>query len=163
VSLSIGYTVNKDGAEYKDGTRYLKSVRLWETSLVNIPANPLALVGAVKDASLADELPFADHLDAVADAVEDTARRVKARAEMRQKEGRVLSTANLEKIRRMHDAMTEMMPMLQDLIDAGAPKVPAEGDAAEAGGEMPKASAAEIDRIRLRARLLGASLGIATS
>jgi HK97 family phage prohead protease len=156
VAFSIGYSINKDGAEYKDGARHLKSVRLWETSLVNIPANPLALVGAVKDGGLADELPLTDHLTAVADAVEDTVRRVRARAEMRQKEGRVLSTANLERIRRMHEAMSEMMPMLQDLMDAGMPKQPADDEA-------PKAAQADIERIRLRTRMLGTALGIAAS
>lgn len=152
VSFSIGYTVNPGGSEYKDGQRSLRSVKLWETSLVNIPANPLALVGAVKDANLADELPLTDHLGAVADAVEDTVRRVKARAEMRAKEGRVLSTANLERIRRMHAAMQEMMPMLQELMDAGTPKVE----------EAPKADPTRVAALHARMRHLGIELGMET-
>ena len=153
VSFSIGYTVNPGGSEYKDGQRSLRSVKLWETSLVNIPANPLALVGAVKAAGLDDGPPFNEHLEAVVDAVEEITKRAKARHEYRLKEGRVLSTANLERIRRMHAAMQEMMPMLQELMDAGMPKVE----------EPPKADAATVERLRLRARLLGTALGLATN
>ena len=44
--LSIGYDVVKDG--WDSGARHLKEVRLWETSLVTIPANPSAAVVSVK-------------------------------------------------------------------------------------------------------------------
>jgi HK97 family phage prohead protease len=157
VSLSIGYAINPGGAEYKDGVRYLKSVKLYDVSLVNIPANPLALVGAVKGADLDDGLPFNEHLEAVVDAVEEITKRAKARHEYRVKEGRVLSTANLDKIRRMHEAMTEMMPMLQDLMDAGAPKMPAEDEAPKAASE------ADMERLRLRLRITAAGLGLSTN
>jgi HK97 family phage prohead protease len=45
---SIGYDVPKGGAEYKDGIRYLKEIRLWEISLVTFAANPEATVVDVK-------------------------------------------------------------------------------------------------------------------
>ncbi len=45
--LSIGYVPNE--AEYdSDGTRILKSVDLWEVSLVSLAMNPLAQIEAVK-------------------------------------------------------------------------------------------------------------------
>ncbi len=47
--LSIGYsTPGANAAEYRDGIRYLKSVRLHEVSLVAIPAAPRAQVLSVK-------------------------------------------------------------------------------------------------------------------
>jgi HK97 family phage prohead protease len=46
---SIGYDVPKGGAEYKDGIRYLKEIRLWEISLVTFAANPEATVVDVKN------------------------------------------------------------------------------------------------------------------
>jgi HK97 family phage prohead protease len=47
-SFSIGFTINKGGFDYKDGIRYLKSVKLWEVSLVSIPANDQAEIYSVK-------------------------------------------------------------------------------------------------------------------
>lgn len=48
-SLSIGYTIPKNGASIApDGIRELKKVNLAEISLVSIPANPKALIRAVK-------------------------------------------------------------------------------------------------------------------
>jgi HK97 family phage prohead protease len=47
-SLSIGFVVNKGGYEYRDGIRYVKSVKLWEVSLVSIPANDQAVIYSVK-------------------------------------------------------------------------------------------------------------------
>lgn len=51
-SLSIGYTIPKGGYEYsKDFDAYLlKQIDLWEVSPVTFPANPAALVDAVKSA-----------------------------------------------------------------------------------------------------------------
>lgn len=45
---SIGYDVPPGGAEFKEGIRYLKEIRLWEISLVTFAANPEATVVSVK-------------------------------------------------------------------------------------------------------------------
>lgn len=45
--MSIGYSVNE--MDYEGDLRFIKSVRLWEVSLVTIPANPLATVTQVKN------------------------------------------------------------------------------------------------------------------
>lgn len=47
-TLSIGFTVDQGGSEWKDGIRLLKKVTLWEVSLVTIPANPKAIITGVK-------------------------------------------------------------------------------------------------------------------
>lgn len=49
LSLSIGFSISPGGAETKNGIRYIKDIRrLFEVSLVSIPANPRAKVTAVK-------------------------------------------------------------------------------------------------------------------
>lgn len=47
--MSIGYNVKDGGADWKDDTRLLTDLDLWETSLVTFPANPQAVVMTVKD------------------------------------------------------------------------------------------------------------------
>lgn len=47
--LSVGFTINQDGAKYaQDGNRYLSDLRLWEISIVTFPANMQANVDNVK-------------------------------------------------------------------------------------------------------------------
>jgi len=52
-SLSIGYDVVEDMVE--DGVRYLKGIKLYEVSLVPIPANPDAVFALAKSLSFTDE------------------------------------------------------------------------------------------------------------
>jgi len=50
--LSIGYSVNQDGAKYgDDGVRYLKDLKLFEISIVTFPANSSANVNGIKSAN----------------------------------------------------------------------------------------------------------------
>ena len=49
-SMSIGFIPVEEEYDYKSKTNYIKEIDLWEVSLVTIPANPQATVGAVKDA-----------------------------------------------------------------------------------------------------------------
>lgn len=56
--LSIGYQVIKDTV--KEGVRYLKELKLFEYSLVTIPANMEAAVVGVKKAIPYQDLPLAD-------------------------------------------------------------------------------------------------------
>lgn len=46
-SLSIGYDVIKS-RPFKDGTRHLSEIRLWEVSVVTFPANTAAVIADVK-------------------------------------------------------------------------------------------------------------------
>lgn len=48
-SMSIGYIPVEETYDSKSGINYIKEVDLWEVSLVTIPANSNALVGAVKN------------------------------------------------------------------------------------------------------------------
>lgn len=44
-TMSIGFTVKHSSVDYKDGVCFIREVdKLWEISLVTVPANPLAMV-----------------------------------------------------------------------------------------------------------------------
>lgn len=58
-SLSIGFTIEPGGAEFVNGIRLLKKIKIWEISLVTIPMNENAVVTSIKSASFQD-LPLAD-------------------------------------------------------------------------------------------------------
>ena len=49
-SMSIGYKVLREDYDHRTGINHLHEVELHELSLVTIPANAAAIVGAVKDA-----------------------------------------------------------------------------------------------------------------
>jgi len=49
-SMSIGYRVVREDFDHRSGINHLHEVELHELSLVTIPANSAAIVGAVKDA-----------------------------------------------------------------------------------------------------------------
>lgn len=51
-AMSIGFQTVKD--EVKGGVRYLKEIRLWEVSLVELPANSEARILSVKSAEIAE-------------------------------------------------------------------------------------------------------------
>lgn len=59
--VSIGFRI-KDREHRKDGVRVIKTAELFEISLVNIPANPLASVTGFKSMGVSDyaDLPLAD-------------------------------------------------------------------------------------------------------
>jgi HK97 family phage prohead protease len=58
-SLSIGFTIEPGGAEFVNGIRLLKKIKIWEISLVTIPMNENAVVTSIKSASF-QNLPLAD-------------------------------------------------------------------------------------------------------
>jgi HK97 family phage prohead protease len=116
VSLSIGYSVPKDGAAYDKGVRNLKAIDLFEASLVNIPANPLAIVAGVKD-GLHDGLPYGDHLDAVLAAVREAVTRGAEIQELRKKQGRMLSSANAGKLQGMSEGLHAILEAIDALLD----------------------------------------------
>jgi HK97 family phage prohead protease len=49
-SLSIGYNVVKERADYEKNQRILEEIDLWEISIVTFPANSLARIESVKSA-----------------------------------------------------------------------------------------------------------------
>lgn len=139
VSLSIGYNVLRD--EYTDAGRLLKEIELYEVSLVNVPANPLALVAAVKSEP-AIRPPFTVQAAQTETAVRDLLKRVERHAAARRKEGRVLSAANRSKLKDLHTSLADVMALLEELLQAAEPP-------AKTG---PAWRRAHLDFLRLQAR-----------
>lgn len=146
VATSMGYVVQAD--EYVDieekslqaegitKGRLLTEIELLEGSFVNIPANPMAVLTGVKSDGAGDAQGYTARLASVVDAVEDMIAQTKARVEMREKAGRMLSAANMETLAAMremmgnlHGSLSEHMAMLDDLMARAQPK--AEGDTAK--------------------------------
>jgi uncharacterized protein len=112
--ISIGYDTIRE--EYKGSIRQLTEIKLWEVSLVTFPANAYARVTSVKDA-LAARLD----LDFVSFAIGEV------------KAGRMLSAANLSKMKSAMAAMQSAVASMQEIVDAAEPK---EELSAEAGDEL---------------------------
>jgi Escherichia/Staphylococcus phage prohead protease len=114
VKLSIGYEVLND--EYVEEGRLLKEIKLYEVSLVTVPANSMASVTASKG------MPLAEQSDAVLAAVEDYIARLKQLHSLRAKEGRVLSGDNRKRIENAVEALAGAQAALSDLLAASDPK-----------------------------------------
>jgi len=118
VKLSIGYEVMAD--EYVEEGRLLKQVKLYEWSLVSVPANPQANITNAKRLVLegAPLHTYADQAEALLTAFTTEARALEGR---RAKEGRVLSDANRKRISSLQTALTAVLADLDDLLSATAP------------------------------------------
>jgi uncharacterized protein len=95
VKCSIGYRVTEDAQEQRDGktVRVLKGIEIYEASIVNLPANPAAMVTSVKH--------WADELDAAYVAL---------------KEGRVLSETNRRRLKACRDRLKETHDELETML-----------------------------------------------
>lgn len=128
VSTSIGYQV-ADSERTKEAL-LLKDLPLYEGSMVNVPMNPLPTIGMVKgysdtsddDSDPLARLPFADAPDAALATVEDVIARAKAIMDLRAKEGRVLSSANVSRMRDMSASLQDHATTLAAMCDQATPK-----------------------------------------
>lgn len=118
VKLSIGYEVLQD--EYVPEGRLLKEIKLYEVSLVTVPANPLASVTGAKG------VPLATHSDAVLAAVDELKTRMVGLRDLRMKEGRVLSDSNRKRISSLKEALAAVLTDLDELLSATEPKADAD-------------------------------------
>ena len=73
--MSIGYKVLE--REQRGDTRYLKSIRLFEVSVVNQPMNPLAEIETVKSFSPWESDPYEAFLRGLAEELENLNQRAK--------------------------------------------------------------------------------------
>lgn len=138
VKLSIGYEVLQD--EYVEEGRLLKEIKLYEVSLVTVPANPLASVTGVKG------FPLGDHSEAVLAAVDELKARLVGLRDLRMKEGRVLSDTNRKRIASLKDALAAVLDDLDELLAATQPTT----EKAYKSRQQLRA-----ESLRLRARVLG--------
>lgn len=119
VSFSIGYEVLAD--EFVEEGRLLKDIQLFEVSLVNVPANPLATVTGVK-ALLEASMSVDAHSDVVEAAIRGYVKRLGNYQGARVKEGRVLSGANRTKLSDLHTSLADVMQAIEELLAATEPK-----------------------------------------
>jgi HK97 family phage prohead protease len=113
--------------------RLLQKIKLYEYSIVTVPALDSAQATGIKSLAggLADDLPFAEHLETVVDAVEGIKTRFKARGEMRKKAGRRHSADTLQRMGTIRDSLKSSCDDLTAMI--------AEVQAEETG-EEPKSA-----------------------
>jgi hypothetical protein len=120
VSTSIGYELGEEPEVVKDESLpggqglLLKTIRLFEISLVTVPANPLALVQSAKD-WLPAGLSLDDHSDAALAAVRTYVERTKALHALRAKEGRTISQATANRLRAVLDAIRGLGGVEKDI------------------------------------------------
>jgi len=126
VGLSIGYEIG----DAKDTTygRDIKSFkRLFETSLVMVPMNRPSYVTAAKG-TLGSGQPYAERLAlalAQAEALTGEAKWLAAhsrkRADIRHKEGRILSGSNRERLKTLGGSLRDVLSDIEDLLSTTDP------------------------------------------
>lgn len=98
--------------------RFLKKLDVWSVD----PVLKGAGIGTRTD-SIKSLQPFADEADAVLAAAEAFAKRAGSLAELRAKEGRMMSAANMERLKKVHAAMQGALADMERLMaDMNPPK-----------------------------------------
>lgn len=119
---------------WRDGIRVITQIKLYEISLVTIPANMNANVTGVKN-GLPAGLKLDAQFESVLAANSDLHDRFKSVLELRLKSGRTLSAANLDRLQTMRDSLSDHVDTLDALISSASPKDP-DGDDEEAPDEV---------------------------
>jgi ABC-type transporter Mla subunit MlaD len=96
-----------------DGSRELVKGRLYEWSPVLFGANPMTAVISAKGLN--------DDVDGVGSDIKRLVTRLNSRAEIRQKEGRTLSSANVARLTELMDTLTSAAQSIKSLIDGAQP------------------------------------------
>jgi len=110
----------EDGKDEEDGTRILIKVDEKEISPVLVGAGINTAVLAIKNKT--EGMPYIDEAETVLAAVNDLSERTKSLADLRLKEGRVLSTANRDRMKKLLNLLSEVATDLKELLDATEPK-----------------------------------------
>lgn len=127
--------------------RVIRKVNLFEGSIVSVPMLRSAEVTAVK--SLLDGLgtgnvEYSEHARLLVTAIGEFMGRTEARAEMRTKEGRVFSSANMSDLESMASQLEDMATRMRAMMEAAKPK-PKDTQATDEG----KALAQEVSALLL--------------
>jgi HK97 family phage prohead protease len=139
---------------YRDQIRLLTQIKLYEVSLVTVPADNGATVTGVKDSSSLAGLTLDDHFQTVHAAEQDLIGRLKSLAELRQKDGRPLSEANRTRLATMAAGLKTHVGVIDALLAAGAPPSSADtGDVAD-GGRQKSAEETEVEVKQLQEQAL---------
>jgi len=116
--MSIGYQTIKE--KTIDGIRHLQEIKLYDVSPVVFAANTEAVITGVKE--IERTFAFADQAEAALAAVTGWIDRAKSLADLRLKEGRVLSTANRKRLASLLEALREMASDIHELLEATRPE-----------------------------------------
>jgi len=108
----------EDGQDDEEGARILKKVDVKEISPVLVGAGVNTGVLAIKS----EGATYADQAEAVLAAVTELSERTKSLADLRLKEGRVLSTANRDRMKKLMNLLSEVAGDLKELLDSTEPK-----------------------------------------
>ena len=116
---SYGFKVEESDEETRDGqkVRILKKVTVFEISPVLLGAGIDTATLAIK----AEKATYTDQSEAVLAAVTDLVTRTKSLADLRRKEGRVLSSKNRERMKGLLDMLSTVASDLKGLLDATEP------------------------------------------
>lgn len=121
VGLSIGYAINPGGSDFaEDGSRHIKSVKLFEVSQVNVPMlRPAGLTG-VKGYGLS----FEEHSEQLRVALVEWLERIRSGSDVRLKEGRPISEARRIRISGVKDSLATAIEEIQALLEETEPRKP---------------------------------------
>lgn len=116
VKMSIGYEVLEDSIRNEKGgkVRELHKLKLYEVSVVTVPANPLADVTGAKSFGLPVGLTLKDHSDGARAVLDEWIERLDSLNDYRRKESRVLSAQSLSDI----DAAIESARVIVKRLEA---------------------------------------------
>ena len=116
---SYGFKVDKAGEKEIEGqkVRLLEKVTPFEISPVLLGAGIGTATLAIKN----DKATYADQAETVLAAVTDLVIRTKLLADLRAKEGRVLSSANRERMKKLLGMLSGVASDLKELLDATEP------------------------------------------
>lgn len=116
---SYGFRVIEFEETEEDGQhiRQLKEIEPYEISPVLLGEGIDTVTLAIK----AGQSTYVDQANAVLAAVEEFVNRTESLADLRRKEGRVLSTANRERMKKLYASLTEVAQNLKELLDATEP------------------------------------------
>lgn len=115
---SYGFEVKarRDGTFNGQDVRFLEALDVFEVSPVMLGA------GIGTHTELIKGMKFEDESEAVLAAARDFAERAKALAAVREKDGRVLSAVNRDRLKRHADALAEVRKDLAELLAATEPE-----------------------------------------
>lgn len=116
---SYGFKVDESGEKEIDDqkVRLLKKVTPFEISPVLLGAGVGTATLAIKN----DKATYADQAETVLAAVTDLVTRTESLADLRRKEGRVLSSKNRERIKKLLEMLSGVASDLKELLDATEP------------------------------------------
>lgn len=132
MGLSIGYEteayemrqvdepVKLPWGEFTDKVRALTKIKLYEVSLVTVPAEQNSGVTAIKSAD-GFGLSFDDHTERTRVAVCEWLARAKSGWDIRTKEGRAISSARRERMAGVRDALLSGADEIKALLEETAP------------------------------------------